>query len=210
MLKQISWIIVVVFVSSSVALAENGSIVMRSNLIKPSHGKSFVSNDVNFYLNLSEKFGIGAETCFSPENDYFKIRPLATWALDKNWSLVGGFSSDSSDRDYLNAGFAYFAKLGKSNSFYISSVYYRGFDEKANDFIDSFVEVKHDFGNDFALAIEVAHDYWSNSGANWLLVGPALHYKVSEKIDLFGRIAGESDLDRWNTIDFRVGLKYSF
>ncbi|MFA6184252.1 MAG: hypothetical protein WC682_04085 [Parcubacteria group bacterium] len=213
MFKKNTWIIVVVvsmLLSSEMALAGNGSIVMRTNLIDPSHQESYFSNDINFYLTVSEKLSFGFETSFSPKSDYLKVKPFATWAVDKSWSLIGGFSSDSSDHEYVLGGLSYFKRLSESNSIYISACYYVGTNEGSSDYVDSFAEVKHNFGNGFALAIEVIYDYWPSEGNNWMLIGPVLHYAVSDKVDLFVRVAGENNLEQWNSIDFRIGATYSF
>lgn len=187
----------------------SGSLVVRNNLIDPSGKQSYVSQDINLYLTLSEKLSLGLETTSVPKNDYLKIKPFVSWAMDKNWSLIGGYSADSNDSDFVHGGLSYFTGLGRNNTFYISSCYHLGLNGRS-DFLDSFAEFKHDFKNGFALALEVVHDYWFESEDNWLLVGPVVHYKVSEKVSIFSRIGAESDLKEVNSIDFRIGLKYSF
>lgn len=209
MFNKISWIIVVVSVFSASIVSASGSLVARTNLIDPSGKRSYVSQDINLYLTVDEKLSLGLETTSVPKNDYLKIKPFASWAVDKNWSLIGGYSTDSTDSEFIHGGLSYFTTLGKSNTFYVSSCYYVGLGDQS-DFLDSFLELKHDFGNNFALALEVAHDYWFDSSDNWLLVGPVVHYKVSEKVSFFSRIAVESDLKELNSIDLRIGLKYSF
>lgn len=209
MFNKISWIIVAVSMLSGSITWASGTLVLRNNLIDPSGKKSYVSQDINLYLTLSEKLSFGLETTSVPKNDYLKIKPFASWAMDKNWSLIGGYSTDSTDSEFVHGGLSYFASLGKSDTLYVSSCYYIGLGGQS-DFLDSFIELKHDFKNGFALALEVAHDYWFESENNWLLIGPVVYYKVSEKVSIFSRIGAESDLKEMNSIDLRIGLKYSF
>lgn len=191
-------------------MAADGNLIMQTNMINPMPGKNFISNDINLYLAVNEKFGVGIETNFSPEKDYSRFRPLMTWAIDKNWGLLGGYSVDSADQHHVRGGFSYFRNLGKNYSFLFATSYYLGIDEESKDFTDSYVELKYDFGNKFSLALEIVHDYWPDNGANWLLAGPVLHYKVSDKVDFFGRVALDSDLAGQKGTDLRLGFIYSF
>jgi len=209
MFNKISWIIVVVFMLSGSITWASGSLVVRNNLIDPSGKRSYVSQDMNLYLTPSEKLSLSHAATSVPKNDYLKIKPFASWAMDKNWSLIGGYSTDSTDSEFVHGGLSYFTSLGKSDTLYVSSCYYIGLGGQS-DYLDSFLELKHDFRNGFALALEIAHDYWFESEDNWLLIGPVVHYKISEKVSIFSRIAAESDLKEVNSIDLRIGLKYSF
>lgn len=217
MFNKISCIIVVSLVLfSEIVLATNedkigGYVTVQSELVNLREGESFLSNDVNSYLTKGGKLGAGLNVNFIGDHDYFKIKPFTTWLVGGNLKLVGGFSLASPDCDHIHGGFEYFRSLSKEDSIFISVSYYLGLNEESGDFLDSFLEIKHDFGNKFALSLEIVYDHLPECENDWMLIGPVLHYKLSDRLDIFGRIAAESDLENWNNaVDMRVGFNWSF
>ncbi|KKP57951.1 MAG: hypothetical protein UR60_C0047G0013 [Candidatus Moranbacteria bacterium GW2011_GWF2_34_56] len=217
MLKSNSCVIVLVFVASlffgiTLVNAEDkssGYVIMQTDAVTPVSGKTFLTQDVNLYFTDGGKLGTGIDTTFN-ENGYRKMKPFATWRTDNNLTLIGGFSADSSDAHHVFGGFNYFRLFGKSNSIFVSPNFYFSLEEKSSNFFDFFAEVKHDLGNDFALALEVVYDYWPESETSWGLVGPVFHYKLTKNLDVYTRVSGETDLNEWTAFGLRAGLSWSF
>lgn len=214
--QVIAIVVVSIFMFSKIVMATtaeekiSGYAIVQGDLINPVGKESFFSEDVNLYFTKGGKLGVGIDTNIVWENDYLKVKPFATLLVGNNLNLIGGFSSDSSDNYHAFGGFSYFKSFGKGNSIFVAPYIYLGVSEESTDFFDFFAEAKHDLGNNFAVALEVIYDYYPDCGNVWALTGPALHYKASKNLDVFARVASETDLSDWNAFDVRIGLNWSF
>lgn len=188
----------------------SGTLVYRGNVISPDEGKSFWSHDLNAYIRMNEKLGIGLDTTSCPENNYLNIKPYATWKLVDGLNLVGGLSTNSKGADYAHAGVWYFSTLGKNASIFVDPRFYFEASDDAKNYFDGFAEFNYSVSSEVSLAINVIYDHWWQSQTDWALVGPVVYWKINKSTTLFSRIARETNFEGGNATDLRIGLKFNF
>lgn len=188
----------------------DGTVVYKANYISPDDSDGFISHDLNSYFLIEEKLGLGVDTSFCPESDFFKVNPFASWSIGNGFSLVGGLSMNSLDADYVDAGIWYFGSLTESMNIFVDLRYYLETNDKAEGYFDSFAEISYPVNDDFTLALNLIYDRWEGSGNNWALVGPVVYWHITESTTIFTRIAREMDFDGGGSTDFRVAVKWAF
>jgi len=190
----------------------DGIVLYRSNYINPEESKGFWSHDINTYLLIDKQYGIGLDATFCPENDYLKANPFATWKVVDGLSVLGGLSLNSLGADYVQAGVWYFGTLGEKIKIFLDPRVYLETNDKAKSFVETFVEASYPLNDKLTLAVNILHDHWLGNGADWLLIGPVVYWKINPSITVFTRIARETnfEIEGKNGTDLRLGLKWSF
>ncbi len=165
---------------------------LRHEWVKPEQNTNYNSQSL-FVFWQYKWFGAGLDTTMRRKSDYLEARPFL--AFNKGpWYLVGGFSTNSQDMDFGQAGIWYLNNHGKLFVFADIRNYW-SIDGKKTDYLDTFLELLYPVAKKIQVGIDLTYDHWwRGSSHNWYQIGPILRYDFNQNIALHLRPTREWDV----------------
>jgi len=188
----------------------DGLVIYRANFIHLDGGESFVSYDLNSYFLVNKKYGLGLDATSCPEDDYAKLKPFATIRVAEGLDLVSGLSTNSAGADYVHAGVWYFGPVAGQVKVFLDPRFYFKASDEASNYFDGLAEISYPLDERFTLAFDLVYDHWWENGADWVLAGPVLYYKVNESTSIFVRAARETNFEGEEGTDIRLAVRWTF
>lgn len=216
-MKKLLFLLVMVmslgFFSAPVAWGEDSSyFLLFHDWVAPEGGQSYQRERVYAYWQKND-IGFELDVFSKPSTDYLNVKSSATFTRGE-FSLVGGFLTDSDGADSFGAGLWY-TKAYEDIFLFVDVRNFWGLNKETSDFLDVFVSAKHSFGENGRLAagLEVIYDYWWEGGDRWYLVGPFAEIGLTDSSKFFARASRSWSVVGGGTFSdnsIRIGLEVFF
>lgn len=205
----------VIMAGSFVFAAENEKfstlIVFKQDWAKPDESKGFTKQNLFSYW---KKGGVGAgfDVRTNKSKNYLQFAPFLTLGKDPFYFL-GGISTDSQKKDFVQTGVWYWDKVGKVSIFLDARNYY-AISKEAISYLDVLYEITHPIRDSFYGGISGGYTHTWDNKQDSHLAGLLVGYNIDKKISLFARLARDWNFTKGEDLksgyQLRLGLKIKF